>query len=223
MKSQKKIFCVMGSMASGKTTMVDHLKKSIPSVEYLSEPVDLWLQITNDQTKQNILGYLYADPKRWAYSFESIAYITRAEQLRHALKSPEVQTIVVDGALALDKNAYARKLYDEGAMDSLEWKAYDLWAHAYESRFKKHKICYIYLRCDPKRVLERMLKRHRPEEMTLTIDHFNKLNQYLEQWVEEHKQTDEIITIDFNCEEDSPEYQGILEQITEMITKKCTL
>jgi deoxyadenosine/deoxycytidine kinase len=215
----KKIFPIVGSMGVGKTTFVDNLRKIVPSVIYLAEPVDQWLSIVDQSNGENLLNRLYRDPHRWALTFEMIAHATRWKQLMTALKSPESSVIVIDGALSVDKSAYAQKLYDEGSMDSMEWHVYNIWNQFCVDQIQQHEICYIYLRCDPVTTLQRVSKRNRPEEKTLCLPHFEQLQHYLDQWVTEQKETNATIqTYDFNCDVTDPRYTRMLRTVADLLT-----
>jgi deoxyadenosine/deoxycytidine kinase len=222
----KKIYAIVGSMGVGKTTVVEHLKKSVTSVTYLEEPVDIWRQVADPKTGENILNRMYHNPHRWAYTFENLAYVTRAKQLLDVLNRSDCDIIVIDGALALDKNAYAQKLRDEGKMDDIEWTAYNIWNSFCETLIRQHQITYLYLKCDPKKLYDRKVKRNRPEEADLGLDHFETLQRYIDQWITEHRQEhpNEVIhTFDLNCEDTSDQYRVILEQLAQLLKQMPTL
>ena len=212
----KKIFCIMGPLGIGKSHFVKELRKKVPNAIYLSEPVDQWLQIKDEVTGENILNRHYRDPQRWAYCFENIAYVTRSEQILTALESDQSDTIIIDGALAMDKNVYAQMLHDDGKIDSLEWAAYNLWHDFYDKKIRKYPIYYIYFSCQPETIMQRIHCRERPEEMTLKIDFLTRLQQYFNKWLLDN-QSYHIVKYDLSCDKDSESYHVILEDVAKLV------
>ena len=213
--SGKTILSITGVLGVGKTTFIKHLQQMYPSATYIAEPVDQWMNLRDQVTGENLLDRFYKDMKRYSYSFENVAFITRLNLLIDALDRQDSTTIVLDGSLATDRNVYAQMLHDDGMMDSLEWSAYNLWSHFYEQHVRQNKIYYLYLRCDPKIIMERVGKRGRPEEKNLDIKYLIKLQSYLDRWAEEKK--GEILIYDFSCEEGSPPYNQILTDISQLL------
>ena len=49
--------------------------------QVIYEPLDLWIDF-KDKKGKNILEYFYEDPKRYSYTFQNIAFISRVENLK---------------------------------------------------------------------------------------------------------------------------------------------
>ena len=85
-----KIFSIEGNIGSGKSTLINFLKESDIDVYYLPEPVDLWNEIKNS-SGVTILEKYYQDQKKYAFSFQMMAYISRISQIKsiknHSLTS----------------------------------------------------------------------------------------------------------------------------------------
>lgn len=213
----KVIIAILGCLGIGKTTFVKNLQKLIPHAIYVDEPVDKWINLKNKETGKDLLKTYYDDKPRWAYTFQNIAFITRLNLLIEALDRKDYNAVVMDGTLATDKNVYAQMLYDDGLMDSLEWEAYNIWEHFYESHVKTNKIYYVYLRCDPNIILERVKSRNRPQEQNVDITYLNKVQQKHDEWLHSKKESN-VFTFDFSCEENSKEYNLILQQVAHLLT-----
>lgn len=218
--SMKKIIAVIGSLGVGKSTLVEEIKKRFPEAIYLNEPVNQWLSIRDQKTGENLLDRFYHNQTRWTYTFENMAFITRLTLLMEALNRTDAgsDVIVIDGSLATDQNVYAQMLYDQGHMDSLEWQAYHLWSQFCDNVIRQHTIQYIYLRCDPTVVMERVVSRHREGEQDLNLEYLQRLQAYLEKWVNHPDLIDRISIFDFSCDLKSLEYQQTLDRITQIIS-----
>lgn len=214
----KTIVSIFGSLGVGKTTLDTHLRKVIPEALYVDEPVDKWLEIKDDDGT-NLLDVFYKDKKRWSYTFQNVAFITRLNALINALANPNHDIIIMDGSIASDKNIYAQMLRDDGQINKLEWEAYNIWETFYQNNIQKNEIYYVYLKCDPKIIKQRVLKRGRPEELDISIEYLQKLEEYLNRWA---KGIDpkHLLVCDFSCDENSEDYEKILKQISDLIKKK---
>ena len=86
LKSQKKriTLCVEGNISVGKTTFLKRIANETLElrdlVEIVPEPIDKWQNIGPDHF--NILDAFYAEPKRYAYTFQNYVFVTRVMQER---------------------------------------------------------------------------------------------------------------------------------------------
>lgn len=86
--SQKKriTFCVEGNISVGKTTFLQRIANETLElrdlVEVVPEPIDKWQDIGPDHF--NILDAFYAEPQRYAYTFQNYVFVTRVMQERES-------------------------------------------------------------------------------------------------------------------------------------------
>lgn len=84
--AQKKrlTFCVEGNISVGKSTFLKEIANTTLElqdlVEVVQEPVDKWQDIGPDHF--NILNAFYAEPHRYAYTFQNYVFVTRVMQER---------------------------------------------------------------------------------------------------------------------------------------------
>lgn len=213
----KTILSVLGCLGIGKTTFVKHLSEKVPNAIYVDEPVEQWLSIKDSRTGENLLERAYKDPHRWTYTFQNMAFITRLNLLMKAIDSEKSDLIVMDGSLATDKNMYAQMLHDDGFMDPIEWESYNLWENFYENQVKKNEVIYVYMRCDPQIIMNRIKHRGRPEEKNLNIQYLIKLQHYLDHWFKTVEKSNKVYTFDFSCDEDDEKYGQILDQVIKLL------
>jgi deoxyadenosine/deoxycytidine kinase len=190
----KLVVAVEGNIGVGKSTFTKILKDNFSNSTVVSEPVDMWLDITNENG-DNILGIFYKDIKRWAYTFQNLAYITRMMKIEDAIRSSD-GIIFLDRSLGTDRNVFEKMLHDDGMLDKVEHSIYNLWYDFYTKYVNnKSDIKYIYLKCDPKISYERIKKRGREEEKNITLEYLEKLHKYHEEWL---CNQDNVIIIDCN-------------------------
>lgn len=86
--SQKKriTLCVEGNISVGKTTFLQRIANETLElrdlVEIVPEPVDKWQNVGPDHF--NILDAFYAEPERYAYTFQNYVFVTRVMQERES-------------------------------------------------------------------------------------------------------------------------------------------
>ena len=84
------IFTIEGNIGSGKSTLVKKLKQQLHNIDsikviFLDEPVSVWENI-KDKSGKNIIEKYYENQKKYAFSFQMMAYITRIHKIREILK-----------------------------------------------------------------------------------------------------------------------------------------
>ena len=67
------IISLDGNIGSGKSTLVNIIKRFRPEYCMLDEPVNEWNEI-KDKDGVNLLENFYKDQQRWAYTFQNFAY-----------------------------------------------------------------------------------------------------------------------------------------------------
>lgn len=88
MRGQKKrlTFCVEGNISVGKTTFLQRIANETLElqdlVEVVPEPINKWQDVGPDHF--NILDAFYAEPQRYAYTFQNYVFVTRVMQERES-------------------------------------------------------------------------------------------------------------------------------------------
>ena len=218
-----KIF-LEGNIGSGKSTLVRLLQEYFHSVnsdiqiEVLQEPVNEWINMRDTEGK-NILEYFYENQKRWSYSFQMNAFITRSKLLMSKINSYNSQgNILMERSIYSDRNCFAKNCYEKGLMSELEWKLYNNWYHWIVDEFKLEADAYIYLRTSPEKCYERLHKRGRTEESSVPLDYLQEIHQKHEEWLSvENKVL--FINGDQEFEEDGVYLLSILQKIIHFCQK----
>ena len=106
-----KIFSVEGNIGSGKSTLIEYLKQSNKYI-YLPEPVSVWNEI-KDLSGVTILENYYKDQKKYSFSFQMMAYISRLSTIKNAIKTASPDSIIfTERCIYTDREIFARMLYD---------------------------------------------------------------------------------------------------------------
>ncbi len=192
-----------GNIAVGKTTFLHKFEQKLKAlrVDFLEEPVKKWSAIKNEKN-EGLLEVFYKDMKRWSYTFQNAAYITRMQDIVKTILRSNKKYIFTDRSLQCDKNVFAKMLYDDKKINMLEWNTYNTWNNLFDDIFYGGKYNIIYLRCDPKIAYERMKTRGRDAEKKIPLAYFQSLHEYHDNWLVNNKDKNKYNVLILNCDED---------------------
>lgn len=175
------IYFVEGNIGTGKSTFLSLIEKSRPNSQVIYEPVDIWTSL-KDEDGCNILQHFYNDPKRYAYAFQSLAFISRLEKLAEIEKDKDV---FIERSIWSDSNVFARNCFMQGTLTDIEYKLYKRWFSWAETLVNNQVkgFKHIYLRCSPETSFERINKRNRTEESKIPIEYIKQIHDRHEEWL----------------------------------------
>ena len=79
------IISLDGNIGAGKSTLLKEIREQIPEIYIVDEPVDQWTYLI-DENEKNILELFYEDKKRWGYTFQTCALLSRQKNMQKMLK-----------------------------------------------------------------------------------------------------------------------------------------
>jgi deoxyadenosine/deoxycytidine kinase len=200
-----KIIAIEGNIGAGKTTLIDYLKSCNDIIDdsvFISEPVDEWMKICDD-SGENILTKFYKDKHRWAFLFQKLVYDTRLKNILDSMRTTNKRFMFLDRSLGTDKNIFEKMLFDDGFISKLEHEIYNLSNTIYEKCICNDTKKYIiYLRCEPEVAFNRIHKRARGGEESITLEYLEKLHKNHEDWITDEIHNNNVLILDYNGEMD---------------------
>tara|TARA_B100000900_G_scaffold416164_1_gene449639 strand:+ start:2153 stop:2884 length:732 start_codon:yes stop_codon:yes gene_type:complete len=179
-----KIISIEGNIGAGKTTFVKELKKIYKNrndVVFLTEPVDIWQKVKDNENK-NILERFYEDNKKYAFSFQIMAYVTRLNLLTKTIsENPDCKLIITERSLDADKNVFAKMLYDDNCIDDINYNIYLQFYDSYKKKYNTDGI--IFINADSFICHERVTKRDRTGEHSLSLEYLQRCDEYHVKWL----------------------------------------
>lgn len=206
---------VEGNVGAGKSTFLKIVQKYL-DVGLVFEPHEQWQKVAD---VGNLLDLFYQDTKRWAYTFQSYAFITRimAQQRYATSNNLKSSTCVLERSVFSDRYCFAKNAYESGNMSALEWHLYKEWFSWLISGAMPKPTGFIYLRVDPEVCLERMHIRSRSEESAIPLEYLKQLHAKHDSWLLQKNGVDALVadipvlTLDCNKDfEHSEEYSRLL-------------
>ena len=132
------IISLEGNIGAGKSTFLEHLEKTLSNNSewiFLREPVHIWDQI-RDENGETMLSKFYANPEKYAFAFQVMAYTTRYQELKRIIQEyPNCKGILCERSLEADKFIFAKMLHSDGLIDNVMYTIYEKYFSVYEGNF----------------------------------------------------------------------------------------
>lgn len=180
---------IEGNIGSGKSTMIGHIRERFPEYRIVDEPVHIW-QALKDETGRSLLELFYTDKKRWSYTFQSSAFITRIMGSTKALNQAMEDimngvagkiVILSERSILTDRHVFASMLKADGDLNPLEWELYTYWFDHFSKDVKLDGI--VYVTTDSLVCKDRIKIRGRQGEEGIPQEYLDELTKYHEQWL----------------------------------------
>ena len=180
------IISLDGNIGAGKSTLLTEIRNKLHDVHIVDEPVGQWTALKNAEGK-NLLELFYEDKKRWAYTFQNCAILTRLKNIQDAVENldstmKEPQVIITERSVLTDKHVFAEMLRDGGDIDPLEWELYESWFNIFGKKYPVRGIIYVSTNSTTSN--ERIKIRNRQGEDRIGIDYLDALDNQHKKWVE---------------------------------------
>lgn len=199
------MYILEGNIGSGKTTFLRLITQQLPDIKTIFEPVNNW---QDNSFGQSLLSNFYENPQRWAYTFELFTLLCRVQD--HLKEQQDMTQIkIIERSIYSGYYCFAHNSYAQRFINDIEWHLYEKWF----SFLIPHKCLpprgFIYLRVSPEIAYERIKKRSRQEEKTLSFDYLKQIHKRHEMFLVKKEgilpHLKRIPTLILNCNEDFEE------------------
>jgi len=179
------IISLDGNIGAGKSTLLSEIRKQIPEIKIVDEPVDQWTYLL-DENEKNMLELFYEDKKRWGYTFQTCALLTRQKNMQKMIKhlnetDQTNQIILTERSILTDRYIFAEMLYETGILTAIEWELYKNLFDIIRESYHVHGVIYLSTSCKTSR--DRISVRGRPEEESISMNYLNDLHKQHEKWL----------------------------------------
>lgn len=175
-----------GNIGAGKSTLLKALEEHIPSISVIQEPVGDWLTMTNGDG-ESLLALFYKDKKRWSYTFQNCALLTRLLDTKAILDNwkptpGKLPVVVTERSVLTDRHVFAEMLHNQGIIDELEWNLYMRWFNAFAKDLPVKGIIHVTTSATTSK--ERIAIRDRKGEGDIQLEYLEALDVAHQRWVE---------------------------------------
>lgn len=173
------MFIVEGNIGAGKSTFLKLINTHFPHITVAFEPLHNW------QSKvygQSILTNFYKNPKRWAYTMETLTMACRVQEHMKEQNHAD-QFRLMERSIYSGRYCFAQNGYENGFLTTLEWNLYLEWFNFLVTDYCKPPHGFIYLKVDPEISFERIKKRNRHSEKNITLTYLKQINKCHEEFL----------------------------------------
>jgi deoxyadenosine/deoxycytidine kinase len=192
-----------GNIGAGKSTFLTALAASMPEVEVVQEPVGEWMTLKNSDGK-SLLELFYEDKRRWAYTFQNCAILTRLRTIRDAIATTKKRVVITERSVLTDRFVFAEMLRASGDIDDMEWQLYMKWYDSFAAELPIRGIVYITTCVGTS--AGRIVTRGRHGEEHIPLDYLAALDSQHKHWLTTtdlpaiHISTEPGVTMEDNIE-----------------------
>jgi deoxyadenosine/deoxycytidine kinase len=185
-----------GNIGSGKSTLLQHIKdkyRDDPCYIFLKEPVDEW-SLIKDSENVTILEKFYVDQKKYSFAFQMMAYISRLNLLKNAVKGMDPDkkyVIVTERTLNTDRFVFAKMLFETGKMEEVMYQVYLKWFDTFSTEFSVDKV--VYIKTLPEVCRERVAKRSREGEEIIPLEYLQSCDRYHDEMIQNNDESKNLV------------------------------
>ena len=139
------------------------------------------------------LDDFYADMARWSFHLQVFFLARRFEMHRKMMDN--LLSCVQDRTIYEDVEIFAKVLYEQGSMTKVDYENYVTLFHCMTD-FLRPPDMIIYLHASPDTLMQRIARRGRESEKTITRDYLARLGKAYEDWTARAAQKGEVRVID---------------------------
>lgn len=166
----EKFIAVAGNIGVGKSTLVKLLSENLQ-----------WTPFYEPVTENPYLADFYEDMQSWGFHSQ-IYFLMRRLRIHRKLMN-RTGSVIQDRSVYEDAEIFAYNLYLQDAINERDYGTYrELYQVLVE--FLPPPDLVIYLRASVPTLLDRIAKRDRSYERTISADYLSDLNTLYEDWVE---------------------------------------
>ena len=173
---------IAGNIGVGKTELTNRLSEELNWAAYY-EPV----------IQNPYLDSFYQNMSRWSFHLQIYFLSERFKAQVEIGRSP--LPFIQDRTIYEDAEIFARTLRAQGSMTEVDYDNYVALFDCMVSFLRKPDLI-LYLRATPEALMQRIAKRGRPSEQSITIDYIARLNHAYDDWMRRARAETEVLEID---------------------------
>lgn len=183
------MYILEGNIGAGKSTFLSLITRHLPHVSVGLEPLHNW---HSESSGQSLLQNFYEDPVRWAYTLETLAMMSRIKehQIEQTHPSP---CRIVERSIYSGFHCFALNSYESGFLTPVEWSIYQEWFSCLTRHSCARPQGFIYLRIEPEIAFDRIKKRNRSAESSISLEYLTRINMLHDAFLLEKKGLDNAL------------------------------
>lgn len=177
-RDERRMILLEGNIGAGKTTVGREMARS-GAFGFIEEPTTAW----REGFASNMLELFYADPHRWAFTFQVCAFSTRAKTWSEVLARTDHSRVVLERSIFCDRYVFAENCYRTSLMSLTEYQLYcGMWEFLVSNYCVQPNVI-LYLRTPAEECMQRIRSRGRTEETGITLEYLLQLEGLHDEWL----------------------------------------
>lgn len=193
------IVSLEGNIGAGKSTIIEKLREKYAGTKeertnyfgrladakiiFMQEPVDIWTSVCDSVTGESILEKFYKDPKTYSFAFQVMVYNTHLDAFRRAVKeNPDCVLLICERSIDAGRHIFSQMLRDDGMIDDVSFQVYQKLFDSTAHEFPLDAV--LHLDVVPEICLQRIGKRSRDGEGSISLEYLEKCDKYYREWLE---------------------------------------
>jgi deoxyadenosine/deoxycytidine kinase len=193
---------IAGNIGVGKTELTLRLSEELNWAAYF-EPV----------IQNPYLDAFYDNMSRWSFHLQ-IYFLSERFKAQAAIGGSGAP-FIQDRTIYEDAEIFARTLHEQGSMTEVDYKNYTALFHVLTSFLRKPDLV-LYLKASPDVLMQRIAKRGRASEQSITIDYIGRLNRAYDDWMRRARAELEVMEIDTDrvpLQGETPAFRSLVEDL----------
>lgn len=175
---------ISGNIGVGKTTITSAVAEKLGWSPYYEPVID-----------NPYLDDFYEDMNRWSFHLQ-VYFLSKRFEAQKKISS-STRPCIQDRTIYEDVEIFARTLHRQGFMNPRDYENYrDLFNEMVS--YLRPPDLVVYLHADVNVLYERIMKRGRESEKTISLEYLGALNNAYEGWAERAKKISSVTIIDTN-------------------------
>lgn len=184
MKHTRLLVLLEGNIGAGKTTVGRTIADS-GHMGFVEEPTSVW----QEGFASNMLDLFYKDTHRWAFTFQILAFVTRAKTWHEVWQQTNHNQVILERSIYCDRYVFAENCYRTGLFSETEYQLYCRMWDFVVPQFVDEPNAILYLRTPAEVCQERIAARARSEETGIPLTYLQELEQLHDSWLLENPKT----------------------------------
>ncbi len=193
---------IAGNIGVGKTELTDRLARDLGWYAYY-EPV----------IQNPYLDDFYKDMSRWAFHLQIYFLSERFKAQVTIGDAPDA--FIQDRTIYEDRWIFARTLHEQGDMSKVDYDNYTALFDILAGFLRKPDLI-LYLKASPETLMERIARRGRESEKSITIDYLRRLGSAYDEWIEQAQGQFEVKVVDTDqvpLQGPTPAFHDLVEEL----------
>jgi deoxyadenosine/deoxycytidine kinase len=173
---------IAGNIGAGKTELTARLSDELNWAAYY-EPV----------IQNPYLDSFYENMSRWSFHLQ-IYFLSERFKAQVDIGASPIP-FIQDRTIYEDAEIFARTLHEQGSMTDVDYLNYTSLFRILVGFLRKPDLI-LYLKASPQALMDRIARRGRASEQSITIDYIARLNRAYEDWMRRARAEMEVLEID---------------------------